>query len=94
MIGRGLLRPAKDYVESQGGEIVLDTAMERGSTDATAQVLQIKAAGVDGVLGCLYQPELVVLLKDAHKYQLGLPVIGRSGRTSGRSSSRSAIPTR
>ena len=76
---RGYCDPAKEYVESQGGEVVLDTAMERGSTDATAQVLQIKAAGVDGVLGCLYQPELVVLLKDAHKYQLGLPIIGALG---------------
>ena len=91
---RGYCDPAKDYVESQGGEIVLDTAMERGSTDATAQVLQIKAAGVDGVLGCLYQPELVVLLKDAHKYQLGLPVIGALGADFGQVVSRSAIPTR
>ena len=92
---RGYCDPAKDYIESQGGEVVLDTAMERGSTDATAQVLQIKAAGVDGVLGCLYQPELVVLLKDAHKYQLGLSLSSApSGRTSGRSSSRSATPTR
>ena len=42
-------------------------------------MLQIKAKGVDGVLGCLYQPELVVLLKDAYKYKLGLPVIGALG---------------
>lgn len=33
---RGYCDPAKDYIESQGGEVVLDTAMERGSTDATA----------------------------------------------------------
>ena len=76
---RGYCDPAKEYIESQGGEVVLDTAMERGSTDATAQVLQIKTQGVDGVLGCLYQPELVVLLRDAHKYQLGVPVIGALG---------------
>ena len=76
---RGYCDPAKEYIESQGGEVVLDTAMERGSTDATAQVLQIKSQGVDGVLGCLYQPELVVLLRDAHKYQLGVPVIGALG---------------
>ena len=76
---RGYCDPAKDYIESQGGQVVLDTAMERGSTDATAQVLQIKSAGVDGVLGCLYQPELVVLLKDAHKYKLGVPIIGALG---------------
>ena len=76
---RGYCDPAKEYIEANGGEVVLDTAMERGSTDGTAQVLQIKAAGVDGVLGCLYQPELVVLLKDAHKYQLGVPIIGALG---------------
>jgi len=76
---RGYCDPAKEYIESHGGQVVLDTAMERGSTDATAQVLQIKAQNVDGVLGCLYQQELVVLLKDAHKYKLGLPVIGALG---------------
>ncbi|MCP5151289.1 MAG: ABC transporter substrate-binding protein [Ectothiorhodospiraceae bacterium] len=76
---RGYCDPAKEYIEANGGEVVLDTAMERGSTDATAQVLQIKAQNVDGILGCLYQPELVVLLKDAHKYQLGVPVIGALG---------------
>ncbi len=76
---RGYCDPATDYIESQGGEVVLDTAMERGSTDATAQVLQIRAKGVDGVLGCLYQAELVVLLKDAHKYKLGAPIIGALG---------------
>lgn len=76
---RGYCDPAKDYIESQGAEIVLDTAMERGSTDATAQVLQIKSQNVDGVLGCLYQPELVVLLKDSHKYKLGVPIIGALG---------------
>jgi branched-chain amino acid transport system substrate-binding protein len=76
---RGYCDPAKEYVESKGGQVVLDTAMERGSTDATAQVLQIRAQNVDGVLGCLYQPELVVLLKDAHKYKLGVPIIGALG---------------
>jgi|GEM_PF-660914 branched-chain amino acid transport system substrate-binding protein len=76
---RGYCDPAKDYIESQGAEVVLDTAMERGSTDATAQVLQIKTKGVDGVLGCLYQPELVVLLKAAHKYKLNTPIIGALG---------------
>lgn len=42
-------------------------------------MLLIKSEGVDGVLGCLYQPELVVLLKDAHKYQLSAPIIGALG---------------
>lgn len=76
---RGYCDPATDYIESQGGEVVLDTAMERGSTDATAQVLLMRTKGVDGVLGCLYQPELVVLLKDAYKYKLGKPIIGALG---------------
>ena len=89
---RGYCDPAKEYIESHGGEVVLDTAMERGSTDATAQVLQIKAQNVDGVLGCLYQPELVVLLKDSHKYKLGVPIIGALGADFGQTVKAVANP--
>jgi branched-chain amino acid transport system substrate-binding protein len=76
---RGYCDPAKAYVTSHGGQVILDTALERGSTDATAQVLQIKAAGADAVLGCLYQPELVVLIRDMHKFGLKIPVVGALG---------------
>lgn len=75
----GYCDPARDYAKKHNGTVVLEAAMERGSTDATAQVLQIKASGAQAVLGCLYQPELVILLRDMHKYGVDLPVVGALG---------------
>jgi len=75
----GYCDPATDYLKANGGEIAVTTAMERGSTDATAQVLQIKASGAQAVLGCLYQPELVILVREMHKYGVDAPVVGALG---------------
>ncbi|HTZ80549.1 MAG TPA: ABC transporter substrate-binding protein [Stellaceae bacterium] len=75
----GYCDPATDYIKKHGGEIAVETAMERGSTDATAQVLQIKASGAQAVMGCLYQPELVVLLRDMKKFGVEVPVLGALG---------------
>ncbi|HZS85797.1 MAG TPA: ABC transporter substrate-binding protein [Stellaceae bacterium] len=75
----GYCDPATDYVKANGGEIVASTALERGATDATAQALQIKASGAQAVLGCLYQPELVVLIRDLKKYGVDIPIIGALG---------------
>ena len=76
---RGYCDPAAKYIKENGGEVILDTSMERGSTDATAQVLQIKASGAQAVMGCLYQPELVVLLRDMAKFQVDAIVVGALG---------------
>jgi branched-chain amino acid transport system substrate-binding protein len=76
---RGYCDPASEYIAENGGEVILDTAMERGSTDASAQVLQIKAQGAEAVLGCVYQPELVVLIRDMHKFGVDIPVVGALG---------------
>lgn len=76
---RGYCDPATEYVEENGGEVVLDIAMERGSTDASAQVLQIKSQGAEAVLGCVYQPELVILLREMHKFGVDVPVVGALG---------------
>jgi branched-chain amino acid transport system substrate-binding protein len=75
----GYCNRATDYIKQHGGEVVLSTAMERGSTDATAQVLQIKASGAQAVMGCLYQPELVILLRDMRKYGVDAIVMGALG---------------
>jgi branched-chain amino acid transport system substrate-binding protein len=66
-------------MKEKGIEPAMVLAMERGSTDATAQVLKIKSAGADFVLGCLYEAELAILLRDAHKYGVNVPVIGALG---------------
>ena len=73
----GYCDPATEYTKANGGEVVLTTAMERGSTDATAQSLQIKSSGAQAVMACLYQPELVILLRDMQKY--GVDAIVLSG---------------
>ncbi|HUK07884.1 MAG TPA: ABC transporter substrate-binding protein [Stellaceae bacterium] len=75
----GYCDPATAYINAHGGEIVLNAALERGSTDATAQALQIKASGAEAVMGCLYQQELVILLRDMNKYGIKVPVLGALG---------------
>lgn len=75
----GYCDPATVYIKSHGGEVVATTIMESGATDATAQVLRIKASGAQAVMGCLYQPELVVFLRAMHTYGLKIPVVGALG---------------
>ena len=75
----GYCDAATDYIKSHGGEIVATTVMEHGATDGTAQALQIKASGAQAVMGCLYQPELVVLLRELQKYQVGAITVGALG---------------
>ncbi len=57
----------------------MDLAMERGQTDSTAQVLKLKQAKPDFILGCLYEAETVIFLRDAKKYGLKVPVMGTAG---------------
>jgi branched-chain amino acid transport system substrate-binding protein len=75
----GYCEPATSYIKAHGGEVVLDAALERGATDATAQALQIKTSGAQAVMGCLYQPELVILLRDMNKFGIAIPVLGALG---------------
>jgi len=75
----GYCEPATALIKKNGGEVILDAALERSSTDATAQALQVKASGAQAVMGCLYQPELVVLLRDLSKFGVKVPVLGALG---------------
>ena len=76
---KGYCDPAEAYIKKNGAEVILSTAMERGSTDATAQVLQIKQSGAQAVMGCLYQQELVILLRDMQKFGANAIVVGALG---------------
>jgi branched-chain amino acid transport system substrate-binding protein len=76
---KGYCDPATAYMKEQGVEPMMNLALERGSTDATAQSLRIKSANADFVLGCLYEAELAILLRDLHKYGVSVPVIGALG---------------
>jgi branched-chain amino acid transport system substrate-binding protein len=76
---RGYCDPATAFMKEQGVEPLMSLALERGSTDATAQVLRVKSVQADFVLGCLYEAELAIFLRDAHKYGVNVPVIGALG---------------
>ncbi len=71
--------PAIEYIKSQGIDLVMELTLERGQTDATAQVLKLKNANLDFILGCLYEAETVIFLRDAKKYGLNVPVMGTAG---------------
>lgn len=71
--------PAIEVIKASGGEIIESLALERGQTDATAQVLKLKQAKPDFVLGCLYEAETVIFLRDAKKYGVNVPVMGTAG---------------
>jgi branched-chain amino acid transport system substrate-binding protein len=76
---KGYCDPATEFMKEHGVEPLMNLALERGSTDATAQSLRIKTANADFVLGCLYEAELAILLRDLHKYGATVPVIGALG---------------
>ena len=71
--------PAIKVIKESGGEIIEELALERGQTDATAQVLRLKKANPDFILGCLYEAETVIFLRDAKKYRVRIPVMGTAG---------------
>ncbi len=71
--------PAREFIEANGGEIVAEVDLERGQTDSTAQTLRLKQANPDFILGCLYEAETVIFLRDAQKYRLDVPVMGTAG---------------
>jgi branched-chain amino acid transport system substrate-binding protein len=75
----GYCNPASDFIKKNGGEVLTRIAMERGSTDGTTQALQVKTSGAQAVLGCLYQQELIILLRDLQKFGVAAPVVGALG---------------
>lgn len=76
---KGYREPAIDYLKEHKLSPVLNLTMERGSTDATPQVLKIKNSDADFVFAILYEPETAVLLRDAKKYGLTVPILGGYG---------------
>ena len=72
-------KPAKEYLASRGIKPVVEVALERGQTDSTPQVLQIRQANPDFIIACLYEAETVIFLKDMYKYGSNAPVMGAAG---------------
>jgi branched-chain amino acid transport system substrate-binding protein len=55
---------------------VANVTMERGSTDATPQILKLRQSGAQVIWGFLYPVEFSVYLRDAYKYGLRTPILG------------------
>jgi len=76
---KGYRDPMVTHLKATGITPVAEVTLERGQTDATAQVLRLKEADLDFVVAILYEPEIVVLLRDAYKLGLKAPKIGSLG---------------
>lgn len=76
---KGYRDPMVEYLEKNGLKPAVEVTLERGQSDATAQVLRLKEAGLDFVAAILYEPELVVFLRDAHKLGLNVMKVGALG---------------
>ncbi|HYG42774.1 MAG TPA: ABC transporter substrate-binding protein [Bordetella sp.] len=77
--GKSHIEPALAELKARGIEPVETAYLERGSTDATSQLLRVRAAKPDAVLAILYPPELTIYLRDANKYGIKAPVIATQG---------------
>src|SRR5699024_4687628 len=69
----------KHLKEEHNLDVVASLSLERGSADATPQILQLRRAEPDAVLLMLYPAETAILVRDAHKYGLDTPLIGNFG---------------
>lgn len=71
--------PAKQYLDSKGIKPAVEVAFERGQTDSTPQVLNIRQTKPDFIIACLYEAETAIFLKDLKKYGVNVPVMGTAG---------------
>lgn len=71
--------PAKQFMASQGIKPAAEITFERGQTDSTPQVLQLRQLKPDFVIACLYEAETAIFLKDMRKYNVSVPVMGTAG---------------
>lgn len=76
---KGYRDPMVEFLKTKGITPAAEVTLERGQTDATAQVLRLKEAGLDFVVAILYEPEIVVFLRDAHKLGLNTLKYGALG---------------
>lgn len=69
---------AKEGFGSYGIEIVAAEQMREGDKDATGQILNLKKAGLDGLIGLTHEPEAAVVVKLMRQLQIDVPIIGFS----------------
>jgi branched-chain amino acid transport system substrate-binding protein len=68
--------PAVAYLKSKYKlDPVADLTMERGSADATPQILRIRNSGAQLVMVMMYPAEVAIFMRDAYKYGIKVPVL-------------------
>jgi len=77
--GKSHIEPIVAALKAKGLEPVETVYLERGSTDATSQLLRLRASKPDAVLAILYPPELTIYLRDANKYGIKAPTVTTQG---------------
>jgi len=69
----------REDLKAGGIDLVADEVLNRGASDATAQVLKIKEAKPDAIFIIAYPAESAVFVRDARKYTLTGTMIGSVG---------------
>jgi branched-chain amino acid transport system substrate-binding protein len=71
--GRSTAAFVKKYFPEAGYKIVLDESYPPNQADFTPQLLKIKAAKPDYLVGCLYTPDHIIFSKQLMEQKLDLP---------------------
>ena len=72
------LEVAEIGFDSYGIEIVAREQMREGDKDATGQILSLKQAGFDGLIGLTHEAEAAVVVKLMRQLEIDVPIIGFS----------------
>lgn len=72
------LKVAQEGFDKYGIKIVAAEQMREGDKDATGQILSLKKAGFDGLIGLTHEPEAAVVVKLMRQLQIDVPIIGFS----------------
>jgi branched-chain amino acid transport system substrate-binding protein len=72
------LAVAKESFAKYGIQLVAMEQMKEGDKDATGQMLKLKNAGIDVLVGLTHESEGAVAVKQAKQLQLNVPMVGFS----------------
>jgi len=72
------LKVAEDSFASYGVEIVAKEQIREGDKDATGQLLKMRQADFDGLIGLTHEPEASVVVTQVRQLGIDVPIIGFS----------------
>lgn len=72
------LAVAQAAFDQFGVEVVAAEQITEGDADATGQILSLRRAGVDGLIGLTHEPEAAVVVSQMRELGFDIPIIGFS----------------